>query len=182
MVVTEVASPELKRERLKQLRAYHQQALDKLGVPNAVFIPKLAYKPSGKNEVHVSFFISEISKGEDVYMEFTNRNNVPEDPKRTLYKWRYNPHYATEYEATDPNTKPNDIRYLVPVAELQVIKSQQPETPKLSTKITEVVELSLPDPNLDLPIDQLTIRDLAAILLKKPCSQKSWLNDIITRQ
>jgi hypothetical protein len=32
---------------------------------------------------------------------------------------------------------------------------------------------------MDAPLDQVTIRDLAAIMLKKPVSNKKWLNDII---
>ena len=35
------------------------------------------------------------------------------------------------------------------------------------------------DPNTDAPLSSLTIRDLAAIMLKKPVSQKKWLNDLI---
>jgi hypothetical protein len=35
------------------------------------------------------------------------------------------------------------------------------------------------DPNSDAPFDQLTIRDLAALLLKKPVSNKKWLNDLV---
>ena len=37
----------------------------------------------------------------------------------------------------------------------------------------------MPDPDQDLPIDQLTIRDLAAILTGKPVSMKKWLNQIV---
>jgi hypothetical protein len=35
------------------------------------------------------------------------------------------------------------------------------------------------DPDLDAPLSQITMRDLAAIMLKKPVSNKKWLNDII---
>ena len=35
------------------------------------------------------------------------------------------------------------------------------------------------DPNIDAPLSQMTIRDLAAIMLKKPVSNKAWLNEII---
>jgi len=35
------------------------------------------------------------------------------------------------------------------------------------------------DPDQDCPIDQMNIRDLAAILLKKPVSKKKWLNDLV---
>jgi len=41
------------------------------------------------------------------------------------------------------------------------------------------IDDEIPNPDQDLPIDQMSIRDLAAILLKKPVSKKQWLNDII---
>jgi len=33
----------------------------------------------------------------------------------------------------------------------------------------------------DAPLSMLTIRDLAAIMLQKPVSQKEWLNKIINK-
>ena len=42
------------------------------------------------------------------------------------------------------------------------------------------MEFDLIDPDIDAQFEQLTIRDLAAILLKKPVSNKKWLNKLIT--
>jgi len=41
------------------------------------------------------------------------------------------------------------------------------------------LKFDIPDPESDLPVSQMTIRDLAAILLKKPVSNKKWLNKLI---
>ena len=41
------------------------------------------------------------------------------------------------------------------------------------------LDFSLPDPDTDPPINDMTIRDLAAIILGKPVSNKEWLNKII---
>lgn len=174
-------TPEEKRARVVKLREYHQLSLNRLGVPNAVFLPKLAYKPIGKTELYVSFFRSEISGEQDVYMEFTNKNNVPEDPNRTLYKWRYNSHFETEYETTEPHPASGHVRYLVPVGELLVIEAQKPDKAKISTKEVKDKEINfaIPDPDKDAPLEQMTVRDLAAIFLRNPCSTKQWLNDII---
>lgn len=150
------------RELREELRKYHEEFLPK----DAIFVPKMAYKPSGKNELFISFFPSELKKGVDLYVEFTSREFLPEDPNRKLYKWKFNPHYEQEYEKTSQDT---DFRYLVPVQELTVI----------NTVSKVAMEFELPDPDTDLPIDQLTIRDLTAILLKKPVSRKKWLNEII---
>jgi hypothetical protein len=89
-MVSTVDKPEDKREKLKKLREFHAHVFAHLGVPDAVFFPKLAYRPSSGEEIHISFFESEISKGCDVFVEFTSKELEPEDPERTLYKWRDN--------------------------------------------------------------------------------------------
>lgn len=177
MSISTVDKPEDKREKLKKLREYHQPILDKLGVPGASFIPKMAYRPYGKTELHIAFFASEISKGEDVYVEFTSKELVPEDPERRLYKWRFNPHFEEEYEKTEPYAATGHIRYLVPCDELVLVNAPQTDAPKVQTEL----DLSqIPNPDDDLPMDQMTIRDYAAIHMKLPVSHKPWLNNIIT--
>jgi hypothetical protein len=168
--------PEISRkEKVKLLREFHQAELDKIN-PAAIFLPKMAYRPYGKTEKHIAFFESEINKGEDVYVEFCSREDVPEDVNRTLYKWRFNPHYEEEYEKTEPNPSTGHCRYLVPVEELTVIRDY-------GVKI-EQPDISFDAPVLngdDMDLTSATLRDLAAILLKKPVSNKKWLNDIITK-
>ena len=46
----------------------------------------------------------------------------------------------------------------------------------------EIKEFNLTDPDEDMPMDQMTMRDLAALLLKKPVSKKKCLNEIIKNQ
>ena len=127
----------------------------------------------------MGFFKSELSKGEDIYTEYVSIALESEDPTRTLYKWSYNSFYDEEYETTDANAN-GHVRYLIPVSELIKIK---PET-KTETKSTETQGLfpdfdDLMDSDLDAPLSSLTVRDLAAILLSKPVSNKKWLNDLI---
>lgn len=163
-------SPEDKKERAKKLRAYHQATLDSIGASQATFYPKAAFFITGRIGKRIAFFESEINKGVDVFVEFTSMDNVPEDPNRTLYKWRFNPHYASEYEKKE-DTSGKSTRFLVPVDELIIIERKEP--------IQESLDFELPDANQDLPIDQMTIRDLAAIMTGKPVSRKEWLNQII---
>lgn len=173
--------PEDKREKLRKLREFHQETFNELDTPNALFIPKMAYRPYGKTDLHIGFFASEISKGEDVYVEFCSKENVPEDPLRRLYKWRFNPHFEEEYEKTEPNGITGNVRYLVPVDELTVVKAAEEVKPTaIRTKDISFDDFS--DANTDLPIDQLTIRDLAAILLQRPVSNKKWLNQLISNK
>lgn len=182
MSIPTVSSPEDKKENLKKIKEFHKSTLANLGVSDYSLIPKLAYRPSGKTELYVSFFYSEISKGQDVYLEFTDRNNVPEDAERTLYLWKFNPHFEEEYEKTEPTEGTGHVRYLVPVEELKVIKKYSPEasiTTEKEIKLKPALDFSLPNPETDPPINDMTIRDLAAIILGKPVSNKEWLNHII---
>jgi len=180
MSISTTDSPEDKKENLRKLKEFHKITMTELGVNDYSLIPKLAYRPSGKTDLHVSFFYSEISKGQDVYLEFTDRNNVPEDPERTLYLWSFNPHFEEEYEKTDPTAGTGHIRYLVPVDEFKVIKKYSLDAvkPDKETK-PAIADFSLPDPEIDPPINEMTIRDIAAIMLGKPVSKKEWLNNII---
>jgi len=180
-----------KRENGKRLREFHQPTFEKMGLVNPTLYGKLVYNPTGKSELYTSFFHSEISRGQDLYIEFTNRDNVPEDMERTLYLWRFNPHFDEEYEKTEPAAGTGHIRYLVPVDELKVIKrysisepiEEAPIAPPVKTKKIETktieTDFDLPDLSLDPPINEMTMLDLAAILLNKPVSKKEWLNNII---
>jgi hypothetical protein len=157
---------EERRKRIVELREKHQKTFDALHVPDALFFPKMAYYPkgSGGEEKVISFFPSELRKGYDIYTEFVSRDYEVEDAERTLWKWSYNPHWETEYESTNDAAP----RYLIPVREL--VKVSLPEAAPIN--FFNNIET-------DAPISEMTIRDLAAILLKKPVSTKVWLNDLI---
>lgn len=179
-MITTTDQSEDKKENLKKLREFHKATINELGVSNFFLLGKMCYLDKGRYVV--SFFHSEISKGQDIFIEFTNRFNVPEFPERTLYRWRFNPHFEEECEKTG-ESDPAKVRYLVPKDELKVVKSYSPAAiiqPEVVINSTETdFEFSLPDPEKDPLISELTIRDLAAILLQKPVSNKEWLNSII---
>lgn len=162
-----------RQEKTEELYAFHEWVFKILGEDNPVFIPKCAYVPKFMTEQHIGFFLSEIKKGKDIYTEFTSIDLDPEDPTRTLYKWRFNPHYEEEYEKTEPGAN-GHFRYLVPVSELLKIERVKDEPVNEFPDFDEIM-----DPDLDAPLSQITVRDLAAIMLKKPVSNKKWLNDII---
>lgn len=177
MTLSTTGKSEDKREKLKRLREFHQKTLNELGVAEAVFIPKMAYIPYGKTEKHIAFFQSEISKGQDVFVEFCSKDNDPEFEDRGLYRWKFNAHFEAEYEKTEPNPQTGHCRYLIPIAELVKVKEyvQATETPQT------ILEFQITDPDQDLPMDQMTMRDYAAIHMRKPISMKPWLNELITK-
>jgi hypothetical protein len=162
-------------EKTEELIKHHEWKFNLIQEDSPLFIPKCAYVPKGKSEQHIGFFPSEIKKGKDIYTEFTSIELEPEDPNRTLYKWRHNPHYEEEYDKTEV-TATGQFRYLIPVSELVKIEFE-PQDATETGVFPDFEEIM--DPDSDSPISQLTIRDLAAILLKKPVSQKAWLNEII---
>jgi len=127
------------------------------------------------NELHVGFFQSEVKKGRDIYTEFTSIDIEPEDPERILYKWIFNYHYNEEYERTEPAAN-GHFRYLVPVSELVKVDVER-EEPTQGSLFPDFDEIM--DPDQDAAFNQITLRDLAAIMLNKPVSHKQWLNEII---
>ena len=173
---TQKLTTEERKKRIQDLYEFQMEKFMQEGVSEPLFIPKMAYKPSTKDEKHITFFASELERAEyydvpkNVYTEFISSEYIPEDAKRTLYKWVFNPHWRTEYDLIEA-TESIQERYMIPVAELRIV--QQAAAQK---------EIKLPALDLgptDEPFNMLTIRDLAAIMLKKPVSNKEWLNEII---
>ncbi len=168
-------SSESRFAKVKELRKFHQSTLDAIGASSAEFIPKMAYVPKGMHEMHIGFFPSELTRGVDIFTEFVNKDLQPEDKSRQLYMWKHNPYWENEY----PQVNNGSYTWcMVPVSELYKIDlsvSDFKDTPKAKLSDFEIAELN------DAPISELSIRDLAAILLKKPISNKQFLNDIISK-
>ena len=87
-----------KKAKIEGLKVKHVPLFELENVKDGYrFIPKMAYVPTGGTERVVSFFLSEINSGVDVYTEFVSRDYDPEDPERRLWKWVYNEEYDEEY-------------------------------------------------------------------------------------
>ena len=164
--------------KVQELRKYHQATLDAYGRPDADFIPKMAYIPKGKEELCIGFFPSEMQRGVDFFTEFVDKNLQPEDPERKLYLWKYNQFWETEYEQINNGTY---TWAMVPVSELYIVdlSASMKVTNDFDLTATENVIKAVSSEFNDAPISELTIKDLAAILLNKPCSDKPFLNKLI---
>jgi hypothetical protein len=139
-----------RKQRVSTLKEEHEAYFQTEGKINALYIPKMAYRPSGKDELHITFFPSELENEEDIYTEFVSIDYVSEDPKRTLYRVDYNPHWKSEYELIISNS--GFQRHMIPVSELVVISDVTDRNVKLSTSgmVTENLEqtlFELPDPD-----------------------------------
>lgn len=174
------------------LKQRNEQNFRNLGLLTPNFTIKFAYVPKHREDMVVSMFPSEMECGDDIYMELTDGNNYPIHENPVLYKFRHNPYYKQgEYEVIppDPSRNKNAETYLVPISELEIIagnnttatveKKSTPKKPLVSTNILSD-ESPFQKEKEDAHYSELTIRDLAAILLKSPVSNKKWLNNLIT--
>ena len=139
-------TPQERKAKVLELRKEHENYFQTAGNINALYIPKMAYRPSGKDELHVSFFPSELQKNKDIFTEFVSIEYDSEDPKRTLYLLEHNPTWDQEYEIVTSSS--GFERHIVPVSELKVINDvtdrnspvKQPELVKNPEK-REIVDV-----------------------------------------
>lgn len=168
-----ITTPERKK-RCAYLKEEHEDYFQISGNINALYIPKMAYRPSGKDDLHITFFPSELEKEEDIYTEFVSMDYVSEDPKRTLYLVKHNPHWKTEYELVTSNS--GFVRHMIPVNELQVINDAPGRIANKQTALEEGLDhkggsintgiidenlttlFDLPDPDLIAGTDLLAVK------------------------
>lgn len=163
-------SVEERKRKVDDLRKDHEDYFQTMGIINAEFIPKMAHRPSGKDDLHLGFFPSELEKEVDIYTEFVSIDYASEDPKRTLYLLRHNPHWKEEFELIESNK--GYKRHMVAVNELKVIndiltRSNEKEAPKggvINTKSINENPLTL----FDLPNpDQISDTSLLVVKLEE---------------
>ena len=131
-------TPQERKTKVLELRKEHEDYFQREGNINALYIPKMAYRPSGKDELHVSFFPSELQKNRDIFTEFVSIEYDSEDPKRTLYLLEHNPTWDQEYEIVTSSS--GFERHIVPVSNLKVINDITDRS-----KVKEAVSLTNPD-------------------------------------
>ena len=135
-------TPAERKAKVAKLREEHEDYFQTEGKINALYIPKMAYRPTGKDDLHVSFFPSELEKNEDIYTEFVSIDYESEDPKRTLYLHKYNPHWKDEYEMITSSS--GFQRHIIPVSELKVINDV---TSRAGSQIIDFANPNLPNPD-----------------------------------
>lgn len=175
---------EEKIRRIAGLKAYQEKVFKAINVEieTVLYIPRMAYKPTGHHEIVITLFSSEFKTEQDIYTEFVNREYESEDPHRILYKWKYNPFWLTEY-ATSEDTIPNSVKYYIPVSELLVIskdgevRDDKNEDPKpignfiSSNDLSKMLKkpeviINTPSSIFNIPIKDLTLKDLRELLNK----------------
>jgi len=166
----EKPTPQERKERTAELRRLHEPVFKSLKIPDANYIPKMAHFVKGLDGLQMGFFTSELEDG-DVYTEKVSMQMESEDESRTLYKIKHNPFFKEEYVASEPMAS-GDCRYFIPVEEMEIVEAPVKKIKKETISIPN-------DPDKDLPLDQMTIRDYMTIHTGKPVSLKPWLNELI---
>lgn len=157
-------TPEERKQKVSELRKEHQDYFEHSQIPDALFIPKMAYRPQGKDELHISFFESELEKGQDIYTEFVSIDYDSEDPKRTLYLYRHNPFWKEEYEIV--TSKSGFERYIIPVSELKQINDVTNRQAAQTESILDLEELPNPEDNLSMRGVVMMLERIAVALEK----------------
>jgi len=133
----------------------------------------MAYRPAGKDELHVSFFPSEMEKEQDIYTEFVSIDYDSEDPKRTLYLHKHNSHWKEEYELITSSS--GFVRHIIPVSELKIINDVTSRGSTNEPAIIDFANPSLPNPDdqvvNDPLIDKLEEINQTLITLTKTISK-----------
>jgi len=147
-----VMTPAERKAKVKELREEHEEYFQSAGKTNALYIPKMAYRPTGKDDLHVSFFPSELEKGKDIYTEFVSIKYESEDPKRTLYLIKHNPHWKEEYELITSSS--GFERHIIPVSELKVINDVTDRSVKddIIPGQLKIDDFTLPNPETERDI------------------------------
>ena len=145
-------TPEQRKKKVAELKKEHQDYFDDNNLKDALYIPKMAYRPTGKDELHVSFFPSEMEKDKDIYTEFVSIDYDSEDPKRTLYLHKHNPHWKEEYELITSSS--GFVRHIIPVNELKVIN----DVTSRGKQIIDFANPSLPNPDDQVVNDPLIVK------------------------
>jgi len=171
---------EYKKQKLEEVRDFHQSLINNLGISRTDFNMKMPFYDKQARLV-VGIFASEFKKEKGFYFELITRDLEPADPNRTVYRIPYNSAFEEEYEINEKGS------YLVPLEELRSIDAQSVaingESALLETakpqNIKPVTAYKAPAPMEDAPYAEMTIRDFMAITTGKPVSAKSWLNELI---
>lgn len=167
-----------RKERVAELRKYHEEFFEMVGVPDAYFDSKAV--TIIENRPFIGFFESQLAKGTEIYFEINDFKQGIIDSNRTLY--RLNPHknFKTlknfyKYVAETPA---GIAQYYV-CSDCDLVEKINKEE---YFRKQDTIGISLESlEKEDCNYSELTARDYACIHLKVPESNKKWLNELIKK-
>ena len=159
----------VRKEKEKDFFVQHMDTFRAIGNPDPFFIIKTAFFQKGKFGRQVQFFESEIGKGTDIYLEFYDNvtddkgavtNVIPFSEDRQLFKYKYNPFYAEEYETKSGTNFKGEpyVLYTVPVSEMiAILKDGTEITYALYEKRKADADTKVKQDEIELPRLQKTL-------------------------
>lgn len=107
-----------RKTKIADLRKFHEGTFAELNLVNPYFAAKYAHALPGSGDLSkfIGLYESEVSKGDDVYLEFVNMDYSVVSAERALYKWERKPNYKELYEVKKD-------QFMIPVMELKMIKT-----------------------------------------------------------
>ena len=118
----------------------------------------------------ISMFQDEITK--ETYMVLTNNEYIKDDEH--LYKFNPRDDYETHYQSS--KTANGQIRYIVPIDELEDITAKYiAEKDKPQKKTTTKKASQTPQPK----VNELSVTDWCAIIWKQPIADSIFVNNLI---
>jgi len=177
--------------KLNEMRDDNKGIIHDLNISEKDFNIKMIFYNNSQKTDCVRIFKSEFEKLKGFFFELIDRNFMPLDPDRTVYRIPPSSSYEEEYEKVDGQ----EDMYYVPLDELRIVDPSSVAISKssavtssdtiLKEKIREktlenvVVSKKVSVSLEDIPYSDMTIRDYMAIHTGKPVSLKLWLNDLI---
>ena len=130
----------MRKEKEKEFFEHHFDTFRAKGIADPYFLIKTAFFQKGKFGRHFQLFESEISKGEDIYLEFYDNvtddkgnitNIIPFMEDRQLFKYKANPFYAEEYETKEGTNYKGEpfTLYTIPLSEIVAVLKDGTEIP-----------------------------------------------------
>ena len=145
----------LRKDKEREFYTQHMDAFKAIGIADPFFTIKTAFFKKGKYGRQCQFFEWELTKKEDIYIEFYDnlyvdniKDIVPMNEDRQLFKLKYNSYYEEEYdmiEQFDDKGNPGK-KFLIPVNEMSVVlKSGQEISYSLYEKRKEDAQSEIPE-------------------------------------
>jgi hypothetical protein len=149
-----------RKEKEREFFAYHTDKFRKAEISDPFFTLKTAFFQKGKYGRQVQLFESELKRSEDVFIEFIDiiRNEAgreqgiePAYPDRPVFKYKYNPYFAEEYDVKEGTNANGDnyFAYTIPISELMVI---MPDGSEITYSLYEKRKAEAPKDQVSLSV------------------------------
>lgn len=173
---------------------------NQLDINNPYYQPRTFFIDKGVEGI--GFFEGELKKGTDIYTERVSKDFLfieKRDPKnplansygivqtpykevsieqRPMYVWKYRADWEEIYHVQRLTHDTKQRIFFIPVNHLKPLPKFQ-DISQQELKLDEVLSNDNKKNLEDIPLTEMSVRDYAAIVWRKPVSLKPWINQLI---